>query len=53
MSAFAPLNYRDHPAGPVQVPAGTRMTTGRVVRVLRPGLVAGEVLRLPARVEAE
>jgi hypothetical protein len=53
LAAFAPLHYRDHPAGWVVVPAGTRMTTGRVVRVLRPGLVAGDALRLPARVEAE
>ena len=53
LTTFAPLHYRDHPAGWVVVPAGTRMTTGRVARVLRPGLVAGDALRLPARVEAE
>lgn len=53
LTAFAPLHYRDHPAGWVVVPPGTRMTTGRVARVLRPGLVAGDALRLPARVEAE
>src|SRR5207249_4140575 len=53
LEAFAPLNYRDHPSGWVNVPPGTRMTSGRVTRVLRPGLASGGVLRVPARVEAE
>lgn len=48
-----PANYRDHPSGWVSVPPGTRMTSGRVVRVLRPGLASGGELRVPARVEAE
>jgi hypothetical protein len=50
---FYPHNYRDQPPESVLVPPGTRMTTGRVVRVLRPGLTANGALRLPARVEAE
>jgi len=52
LDAFAPGQFRDYPPGWVAVPPGTRMTTGRVVRVLRPGLAAGDVLRVPARVEA-
>lgn len=52
--ALHPANYRDHPAGWVSVPAGTRISSGRVTRTLRPGLLtAAGTLRLPARVEAE
>jgi hypothetical protein len=53
LETFAPLNYRDHPTGWVNVPPGTRMSSGRVTRVIRPGLASGDVLRVPARVEAE
>lgn len=53
LAGFAPANFRDHPDGWVLVPPGTRMTTGRVTRVLRPGLTAAGELRVPARVEAE
>lgn len=53
LTPFDPVNFRDYPAGWVVVPPGTRMTTGRVTRVLRPGLAAGDVLRVPARAEAE
>lgn len=53
LTAFTPLNCLDHPHGWVIVPAGARMLTGRVVRVLRPGLAAGDALRVPARVEVE
>ncbi len=50
---FSPANYRDYPSDWVTVPPGTRMSTGRVKRVLRPGLTSSGTLRLPACVEAE
>jgi hypothetical protein len=53
LCSFSPTRYRDHPPDWVIVPPGTRMTTGRVTRVLRPGLAKEGVLRLPARIEAE
>lgn len=53
LHAFNPANYRDHPPDWVQLLPGTRMTTGRVIRVLRPGLTSNGELRLPARVAAE
>jgi len=54
LSEFLPLGFCDHPDGWVAVPPGTRMTTGRVVRVLRPGLLDAELrLRVPARAEVE
>ncbi len=53
LEMILPTNYRDHPAGWVFVPPGTRMISGRVVRVLRPGLASAGELRVPARVEAE
>ncbi len=54
LNEFLPLGFCDHPDGWVAVPPGTRMTTGRVVRVLRPGLLDAELhLRVPARAEVE
>ena len=53
LTTFAPLRYDEYPPGWVLTPPGTRMTTGTVTRVLRPGLTAGGELRLPARVLAE
>jgi hypothetical protein len=53
LAAFRPANVREKPGGWINIPPGTRMTTGRVVKVLRPGLAAGDELRVPARVEAE
>lgn len=50
---LVPRHFRDHPPDWVSVPPGTRMVTGRVTRVLRPGLTNNGVLRLPAVVEAE
>ena len=51
---FHPVTFREHPEGWISCPPGTRMTTGRVTRTLRPGLRTAEGhLRLPAVVEAE
>jgi len=55
LSTFEPKTDRDYPAEWVTYAPGTRLTTGRVTRILRPGLyhpVEG-ILRLPAYVEAE
>ncbi|MCZ2342997.1 MAG: hypothetical protein LC104_14585, partial [Bacteroidales bacterium] len=48
-----PHNFLEHPDGWIQIAEG-RLTSGRVRRVLRPGLsdTAGK-LRIPARVEVE
>lgn len=53
LRTFHPISYREYPQDWVFVPPGTRMTTGRVTRVLRPGLTSEGGLRLPALVEAE
>lgn len=53
LEMFSPESFHDYPGGWVSVPPGTRMNTGRVVRVLRPGLATGSTLHVPARVEVE
>lgn len=54
LETFAPANYRDHPEGWVQAPPGTRMTTGQVTHLLRPGLLdTTRSLRVPARAEVD
>ncbi len=54
LTPFYPSSFQDRPAGWVQPADGTRMTTGRVREVLRPGLADrdGE-LRVPSRVTVE
>jgi len=54
LAPFYPSSFQDRPAGWLQPADGTRMTTGRVREVLRPGLADrdGE-LRVPARVTVE
>ncbi len=49
---FYPTNYSQYPSGWVKPAPGTRMTTGDVTRVLRPGLTSGGQLRAPALIEA-
>lgn len=54
IESFSPQAYRDCPDGWILCPPGTRMATGRIARILRPGLrTADGQLRLPARAEAE
>jgi len=51
---FYPASFHDRPAGWVRIPEGVWMQSGRVTRVLRPGLEDREGrLRVPARVEVE
>jgi hypothetical protein len=51
---FYPVAYQDHPDGWLQRAPGRNMVTGRVRRVLRPGLQDEDGhLRLPALVEVE
>jgi len=51
---FAPANVFDHPDGWVTLPPGCRVTSGRVVELLAPGLLdAAGGLRLPAHAVAE
>ena len=51
---FAPGNVFDHPDGWVTLPPGCRVTSGRVVELLAPGLLdAAGGLRLPAHAVAE
>jgi hypothetical protein len=51
---FYPAAYQDHPDGWLQRAPGRNMVTGRVRRVLRPGLQDEEGhLRVPALVEVE
>ena len=51
---FEPGNVFDHPDGWVTLPPGCRVTSGRVVEVLAPGLLdAAGGLRLPAHAVAE
>ncbi|VTR98092.1 hypothetical protein [Tuwongella immobilis] len=53
-AAFYPKLFQEQPEGWIEVAEGTRMRTGRVLRVLRPGLVDREgQLMLPARVEVD
>lgn len=54
LSPFHPVNVHDLPSGWITVAAGSRVMTGVVARVLRPGLqdAAGN-LRIPAVVEVE
>jgi len=55
ITTFEPTTDRDFPQGWLTYPPGTRLTKGRVTRILRPGLryQADGSLRLPAYVEAE
>jgi hypothetical protein len=55
ITTFEPKTDRDYPSEWVTYPPGTRLTRGRVTRVLRPGLYQqlDGSLRLPAYVEAE
>ena len=51
---FYPQTFHEFPDGWVRIPDGVWMQTGRVVRVLRPGLQDRDgKLRIPARVEVE
>jgi hypothetical protein len=51
---FHPVAYQDHPDGWLQRVAGRNMVTGRVRRILRPGLQDEEGhLRVPALVEVD
>jgi hypothetical protein len=51
---FYPTRVQDHPSEALQLVDSTRMVSGRIREVLRPGLLDGEGhLRVPARVIAE
>jgi hypothetical protein len=51
---FFPVNVHDYPSGWITVAAGSRVMTGVVTRVVRPGLQDDHGhLRIPALVEVE
>lgn|GEM_PF-4102350 len=53
LTVYTPQHVSERPEGWVMIPPGTRISTGRVERVLRPGLHRDGVLHVPARATVE